>query len=181
MDKILMGFKKTKRAAFRTKEYSALLGKKTYARLVLHRLKKKNELVLVRNGFWAFPDSLPEAIACEVSMPCYLSFHSAIYMHGLTTQIPRVIQLAVTRNAKSYYVLSNKVQEYKIKKVFFTGFTSKDGLLLASPEKAFADSINVPRSCPDFVLEEVLEKIDLNNAKKFISKPGLKRLGGFYD
>ena len=167
---------KAGRNAFRTREFAAFVGNEAYARVVLHRLHKKKQLVPAKRGWWAFPNALPEEVACEISKPCYVSFHSALYLHGLTTQIPRIVQLAVARNAKTYSVLGVRVKEYKIKKEFFNGFYAKESLLVASAEKAFADCLNAPRSCPKIILKETLGGIDLDLAKKFISKPGLKRL-----
>jgi len=179
MDKILEGWVKSGRHAFRTREYVALLGKSAYARLVLHRLKERGELLKVRRGWWAFPSSMPEAVACEISAPAYLSFHSALYLHGLTTQVPKLIQLAVTRFGKKYSIMGREVKEYKIEKSKFNGFSVKDGVHLASPEKAFADCLNVPRSCPEIVLREAIGKIDVKKAKPWLSKAGIRRLGRF--
>ena len=178
MDKILTGFRRAGRAAFRMREYAALLGKRGYARLVLHRLKERGELVLVKRGWWAFPESIPEAVACELSRPCYVSFHSALFLHGLTTQTPRSVQVAVARRTKpSYEVFGLKVKEFKIAKSRFNNFSAKDGVLLASSEKAFADCISLPRTCPDFILREVVEKIDVDLVRQLLSsKAAVRRL-----
>lgn len=176
MNVILGGFVRLGRSAFRTREYTGLLGKPAYARLALHRLKKKGELVLVRRGWWAFPKALPEAVACEISKPCYVSFHSALYLHGLTTQISRVIQLAVVRNGGNYNVFGTKVKEYRVDASRFNNFFSKEGLLLAAPEKAFADCLNTPRACPEVVLKEALSKISEDAARQLASAAGAKRL-----
>jgi len=180
MDEIIRAFRKSGRAAFRTREYGALLGKRGYARLALHRLKLREEIISVRNGWWAFPDSVPEAIACEVSTPCYVSFHSALFLHGLTTQVPRTIQLAVSRQARRYVIAGVEAKEYRIKKASFTGFQRKDALLLASPEKAVADSLNLPRACPDVVLAEAIRGIDKEIVEGMLvtaaAKKRLKRL-----
>lgn len=180
MDGILQLIKKAGKTAFRTKEYAALLNKSKYARLVLHRLKEKGELVRIKNGWWAFANSAPEAIAVEVSKPAYLSFHSALFLHGLTTQIPSKIQLAVSRKVKNYSFDSYSVKEFKIKKNEFTAFFRKGALLIASAEKALADAISYPRSCPEVVLIESLKKIDLTKINEFLhtkaAKKRLKRL-----
>jgi len=177
MDNILTSLKKSGRHAFSTKEYTALLGKKGYARLVLHRQKGKGEIVLVRNGWWAFADSIPEGVACEISKPCYVSFHSALFLHKMTTQTPRNIQVAVTRKTKPYVIFGMKVKEFKITKKRFNGFYAKEGILLASPEKAFADCLSFPRSCPEMVLFEAVGKIDIELVKSLISsKAAGKRL-----
>lgn len=176
MDKILQAMKTTGKTAFRTREYAALLGKPVYARLVLHRLKIRGELIKVKNGWWAFPESMPEAIASEVSKPAYVSFHSALAMHKLTMQIPKYVQMAVTRRAKKYEISGMGIREYKIKNNEFGGFYRREGILLASPEKAFADSLNYPRACPEIVLIDALDKIDIEEVKKLINKKSEKRL-----
>ncbi|MDO8339620.1 MAG: hypothetical protein Q7T16_03100 [Candidatus Burarchaeum sp.] len=180
MDEILEGLKRAGRAAFRTREYAALLGKPGYARLVLHRLHVKGKLRKVRNGWWAFPDALPESVACEISTPCYLSFFSALALHGLTTQMPRGIQLAVARKPKAYAVFGMRVKEFNVGKRRFGGFVQKEGLFLATPEKAFADCLLFPRACPQIVLYEALPEIDVEKVKQLAltraAKARLRRL-----
>ncbi len=168
MDDILTSLKKAGRHAFRTREYSNLLSKGAYARLVLHRLKLKNEIISIKNGWWAFADSSLEAIACEISKPAYVSFHSALFLHGLTTQVPRCIQIATTRKTKKYSVCNIKVIEFKIPKKSFNNFYSKNGVLLASKNKAFADCISLPRSCPDIILYEALDDITVDEVRSFL-------------
>ena len=175
MDEILNSLKKAGRAAFRTREYAALLSKGAYARLVLSRLRKKGELARVRNGWWAFPDAMAQAVACEVSKPAYLSFHSALSLRGLTTQIPRSMQLAVARSPKKYEVFGTPVMEYRVKS--FSGFSNEGGLLLVLPEKALADCLSVPRACPEIVLLEAAGNMDARKAEPFLSgKPAKARL-----
>ncbi len=176
MDKILAGFRKIGRAAFSTGEYSALLGRRGYARVALHRLKKRGKIENAKRGWWAFANSTPEEVACTISAPAYLSFHSALHMHGLTTQIPRTIQVAVARNAKKYEISGNHVAEYKIRPEHFNNYEAKDGVLLATPEKALADCLNVPRACTKTVLLEAAEQVDLKKAEWFLTRTGKKRL-----
>jgi predicted transcriptional regulator of viral defense system len=178
MDKILLKFRRSGRSAFRTREYAALLGKPGYARLVLHRLKQRGEIVPASRGWWAFPDALPEAVACGVSQPCYVSFHSALFLHGLTVQTPRLVQLAVARNAKRYELNGLEVREYRVKKDRFNNFYRKDNILLASPEKAVADCLSAPRACPEMILSEVVGKVDTSMVKKLLGTKAAKmRLG----
>ena len=117
------------------------------------------------------------AIASEISKPCYISFHSAIYLHGLTTQIPRKIQIAVIRRTRKYSILGMEAKEYKLKKGQFNGFYRKEGIMIADANKAFADSLNYPRACPDIVLIEALGSIDLKKLDiRGTAKRRLRRL-----
>ncbi|PIU02799.1 MAG: hypothetical protein COT55_01665 [Candidatus Diapherotrites archaeon CG09_land_8_20_14_0_10_32_12] len=175
MNEIIGKIKSSGRAAFRTKEFAVLLGKKEYARQVLHRLKEKNELISIKKGWWAFPDAMPEAVACELFMPCYISFHSALYLHGLTTQIPKKVQLAVTKNSRSISVFGVQIKKYKIKQKEFNSFCKKDNLLLASKEKAFADAVNYPRSCPEIVLKEAISCVELKQVRTYLNSEESRR------
>lgn len=169
MRKIIDIIRSEGRSAFSSKEYAALKGKPAYAHVELHRLHQKGIIRLVRRGWWALADAMPEAIACEISAPAFLSFHTALHLHGLTTQSPRSIQLAVARNAKKYSIFGTPVQEYRIEKNQFDNYEKMDGLLLAKPEKALADALNVPRSCPAFIITEALSQIDLEKIRPMLT------------
>ena len=162
---------------FRAREFIAALGgKANYAYVALHRLKRAKKLESVRNGWWAKAGATPEEIASAVSYPCYLSFHSALHAHGLTTQIPRFVQLAVCRKARKYAFAGNEAREYRIKKEEFGGFEIKEGSPIASPEKAFLDCLRFPRACPNAILAEAAEKIDIWEVKRQCNKRMRKRL-----
>lgn len=168
-------FKGSGRAAFRGREYAALAGNKAYARVELYRLHKKGQIVPVKNGWWAFPDALPEAIACEMSAPCYLSFHSALNFHGLTTQSPREIQVAVARNSQKYFVHGTLVREYRVKKNQFNHFAKTDGLIVAAPEKALADAISLPKTCPQAVITEALKTVETEKIRPLLYSDAAKK------
>ncbi len=167
--KIIDIIRQAGQSAFRTQEYVALTQNPNYAHVQLHRLHQKDIIQIVRRGWWAFPDAMPEAVACEMSAPAYLSFHTALHLHGLTTQPYRKIQLAVARNAKKYAVLATPVQEYRVAKNQFRDYEKKDGLLIAKPEKALADALNVPRSCPEFIITEVLHQIEPEKIRPYLA------------
>jgi predicted transcriptional regulator of viral defense system len=162
---------------FRAREFiSALGGKAAYAYVALHRLKRAKRIEGIRNGWWAKAGATPEEIASAVSYPCYLSFHSALHAHGLTTQIPRFVQLAVCRKARKYGFEGGEAREYRIKKEEFGGFEVKEGIPIASPEKAFADCLRIPRACPNAILSEAIGGVDIWEVKKACNKRMLKRL-----
>ena len=165
------------RPAFRTVEFCGLQRKGSlYARQTLHRLKTRGKIIHIRRGWWAKPDALAETIAGIISYPGSLSFHSALYLHGLTTQIPRHIQIAVGRKARRYEVLDTQVQEYRLPKKMLGGFEVRDHMPLARAEKAFADCLRLPRACPDIILAEAFPKLDENKISAFCSGPMKRRL-----
>jgi predicted transcriptional regulator of viral defense system len=167
-DKTLSAFGKN---VFSTREFTALLGKSAgYARLALHRLKARKKIVNVKRGWWAEPNALPEEAATAISFPCYVSFHSALYLHGATTQIPSLVQLAVARKARKYLVFGNAAREYRVPAAAFSGFDSRKDFPLASPEKAFADCLRLPRACPEIVLVEALSALDERKIRGYCAR-----------
>ncbi len=162
---------------FQAKEFIAALGgKREYAYVVLNRLKKKGKIKNVKRWWWAKSGAAPEEIAAAISYPCYLSFHSALHAHGLTTQFPRAVQLAVCRKARKYVFAGGEAREYGFEKNEFGGFEIREGIPIATPEKAFADCLRFPRACPQVVLAEALEKVNVWEVKKLCNKRMLKRL-----
>jgi len=160
---------------FRAREFIAALGgRAAYAYVALHRLKRAKRIDGIRNGWWAKAGAAPEEIASAVSYPCYLSFHSALHVHGLTTQIPRFVQLAVRRKARKYGFAGGEAREYRVGE--FNGFEIKEGIPIASPEKAFSDCLRIPRACPNAILSEAMGKVDIWEVKKACNKRMLKRL-----
>ncbi len=165
------------RPSFRTVEFAVAQGRgRLYARQALHRLKKKKLVLGVMRGWWAKPDALPEQAAPIISYPAYLSFHSAIYLHQLTTQIPRTVQLAIARKAKKYSVMGTPVEEYGLPKGMFGGYEVKDGVPLAGAEKAFADCLKIPRACPLMVLAEAFPELDEGKILAFCTNAMKRRL-----
>lgn len=162
---------------FRAREFIAALGgRNEYAYVALNRLKKKGKIESAKKGWWAKRGAAAEEIAAAISYPCYLSFHSALHAHGLTTQIPRFVQLAVLRKARKYRFANGEAREYKLKKSEFGGFEVKEGIPMATPEKAFADCLRLPRSCPAIILAEALGKVNIWEVKGNCNRRMLKRL-----
>lgn len=162
---------------FLAREFIAALGgKKDYAYVALNRLKQRGKIENVRRWWWAKDGATPEEIAAAISYPCYLSFHSALHVHGLTTQIPLFVQLAVCRKARKYGFAGGEAREYRVKKEEFGGFEIVEGIPVASAEKAFADCLRLPRACPSAILAEAMDGVDVWKVKKMCNRRMLKRL-----
>ncbi len=162
---------------FRVREFAAVQGKGiAYARVALHRQKLAGRIVQAKQGWWAKQGVLPLEAASAISYPCYVSFLSALALHGLTTQSSGVVQLAVCRRARKYSAMGEGVQEYKLPKEAFAGFVVDNGVPIAEAEKAFADCLRLPRACPAVVLSESLLKLDGKKIRRHCSKRMLARL-----
>ncbi|MBI5066406.1 hypothetical protein HZA97_09305, partial [Candidatus Woesearchaeota archaeon] len=79
-----------------------IIGKKrAYARLYLHRLKKRELLNEIEKGKYALSDD-PYEIGSNLLFPSYVSFLSAYFIYGFTTQIPISAQIICCKPKKSF-------------------------------------------------------------------------------
>jgi hypothetical protein len=103
----------------------------------LRRLALAGLVSPVRKALWALDDR-PDPLA---PYPSYVSLQTALYRHGMITQIPTTIYLvSLARTAR----VETKLATYSVHHVqpeFFGGFEHDpgSGVKLASPEKALVD------------------------------------------
>jgi len=115
-----------------------------HASTVLARLAAARHLVRLRRGVWAFPQridplSLPGLLTAP--LPSYVSLQSALYLHGLISQMPAVTYAVSLARARRFDTPLGVVSIHHVTPSFFFGFdqTGPKGALLASPEKALVD------------------------------------------
>lgn len=115
-----------------------------YANKILRRLADAKAIVHLRRGLWGLPELIDPLMLVDyltAPLPSYVSLHTALYYHGLISQIPDVIygvSLARTRR----YV--NPIATYSIHhinpKLFFDfEIQGKNHIRIAKPEKALFD------------------------------------------
>ena len=74
----------------------------------------------------------------------YVSFISALHLHGIIEQIPQVVTLASTAHTSTIRTLAGTFSVHQIDPVIFDGFDWYKGegsFLIAGPEKALIDSL----------------------------------------
>lgn len=138
------------RPVFTTRELAALAGKSlSNTSQGLGYLARQGLLIKVRRGLWA--DPADERLSVFAAVPflvsgqrAYISFISALHLHGLIEQIPRVTTLASTAHSK---IVRTSLGDYRIHRIapsFFAGFDWYRGgksFLIASQEKALVDTL----------------------------------------
>jgi len=82
-----------------------------------------------------------ENVAAQIYIPNYLSFESALTKHGILNLIPYTLTFATTRKTKKYTLQKQKIEFRQISPELFFGFEMKNGIYIASPEKAFLDQV----------------------------------------
>lgn len=82
-----------------------------------------------------------ENVAAQLYIPNYLSFESALTKYGILNLIPYTLTFATTRKTKKYTLQKQKIEFRQISPELFFGFEMKNGMYIASPEKAFLDQV----------------------------------------
>jgi len=147
---ILPVIKKLGHRVFTTHELSSASGRSlSVVTQSLNNLVKEGAVVKIRRGVWA--EEGPEAISPYTVIPylfpahrAYVSFISALHMHGIVEQIPQVMTLASTAHAGIIKTAIGIFYVHHINPSFFCGFGWYKGsgsFLIAEPEKALVDSL----------------------------------------
>jgi predicted transcriptional regulator of viral defense system len=82
-----------------------------------------------------------ENVAAQLYIPNYLSFESALSRYGILNLIPYTLSFATTRKTKKCTLREQEIEFRQIDRRLFFGFEMKNGIYIASPEKAFLDEV----------------------------------------
>lgn len=148
---ILSAIKKLKRPIFTTREAAACAGGSLSNTVqALNHLVKEGVAIKISRGVWGLdmggarfsqysiiPFLLPRSRA-------YVSFLSALHLHGIIEQIPQSVMLVSTGHTKTVKTKLGTFFFHKISPGFFRGFGWYKGVgefLIAEPEKALVDCL----------------------------------------
>jgi predicted transcriptional regulator of viral defense system len=130
---------------FETGDAAVRLGlSNTHASATLARLAAARQLVRLRRGLWALPGRVdPLALPARLTapLPSYVSLQSALYFHGMISQVPAITYAVSLARARRYTTPLGVVSVHHVTPGFFFGFAEagRQGALIASPEKALVD------------------------------------------
>lgn len=168
---------------------AALRVSKSSASRALRTLAARGLVERVGHGLWSLDDkaSDPRLLAREITRPypAYVSFASALAAHGALDQIPREIALASTGRPKRVRTAQATFRVHRLPAALFGGFAVRDGVALASPEKALFDFAYVTQASgrtrerlPELDLPARFSRRTLNEWIKRISSPRLRSMVG---
>jgi len=116
----------------------------SHASQILRRLSKAGFFLPLARGKWAChtaidPLLLPECLTAPA--PSYISFQSALYYHGMISQIPDTVYAASLARTCQYKTPIARISIHHIQPSFFFGFevVARSGIKMATPEKALLD------------------------------------------
>ena len=180
----ILGYLKEKGRQFFTVEDFASMFHITpnYAAQVVLRLKRGGEIVEVEKGKYVLSgmEEDPFVIGCFSVDPSYISFKTALYIHGLIDKYEEEEVYVATPKRKSPFSFRHFIFRYiTLKPYRFFGFSSiiKDdrNIRVAFPEKAIIDAVEEPRYGPDFedlirILFESEDRISISRLIKYAIK-----------
>ncbi len=132
-------------AVFQTADASAWLNiSQAHASQLLSRLAEFGHLVHLKRGRWAFRDrvellDLPQYLTNP--FPSYISLQSALYYHGMISQIPAVTYAVSIARTKTYETPLGVISVHHVHPSFFFGYEARENtdIKMATPEKALID------------------------------------------
>src|SRR4030042_5079078 len=130
---------------FQTSDAAAYLGiGSAHASKLLARLAASGHLARLGGGRWGFKDridlfALPEYLTSPY--PSYVSLQSALYHHGMISQIPSVLYAVSLARTRTYKTDMGTVSVHHVDPSMFFGYRSmpRGAGKLATPEKALID------------------------------------------
>lgn len=152
-------------------EASKILGvDKDTAYRLLSRLEDKEAIVRIERGKYIIRRFYSELdiydIAPHVTQPSYLSLWSGLHYYGLTTQVPRVVFLMVTRARNSLKLQGYELRYVKVKNKLFFGYKSTGKNIVAEPEKLILDCLAFPHYAGGFdEIRNAVESAELDLVK----------------
>lgn len=119
------------------------------ARVLGSRYRKKGIFIRIKNNFYVSEAAWARyeredffRIANFLQVPSYISFVSALSYYGVTTQVPRdYYESASVKRSREFAAGGIVFAFRKIKREYYSGFEKRNGLFIATPEKALLDSL----------------------------------------
>lgn len=147
---ILKFIKKLNHSVFTTRELSIISGKSlSTTTQALNFLQQQGVVLKIYRGVWAEVTNHnlgPYEVIPFLFMKSrvYVSFTSALHLHGIIEQIPQIISLASMSHTR---VVCTKIASFSVHQIapsFFNGFgwyKDTGSFLIAEPEKALIDCL----------------------------------------
>lgn len=148
---LLAQLKKLGGQSFSTNDVMALLDiEKSNASKALCQLERSGHVMRIKRGLWIFPDNvelsaLPAFLVAP--FPCYISLHSALFHHGMISQIPESVYVMSPARTRVFKTRAGTVSVHHVAQSFFFGYEpiGQGTIQMATPEKALIDFLYM---CP---------------------------------
>lgn len=145
LDEILACIRKTGQHVMGTADVMALLNiNKDHASHALCRLAESGHVARLKRGVWLVSENRDPFLLAEyltAPFPAYISLHTALYHHGMVSQMPSAIYCMSPARSRTYDTPLGRYSVHHVAESFFFGFEplGNTQIKMASPEKALLD------------------------------------------
>ena len=148
------------------------------ARVLCSRYVKKGIFVRLKNDFYVL-DQAWEAMGREdffllanfLQVPSYASLLTALSWQGISSQVPRgTVENIGLRRSVRFEARGSTFRYYRVQKALYFGFAAEKNFFIATPEKAFADTVylcSLGRYAADFSALN-MQKLDQGRLKRIL-------------
>lgn len=132
-----------KQPILRTQDISACLNVPLpQASKIAERLAEAGRFVRLMRGKWATTNKIDPLILPEyltTPFPSYVSLQTALFYHGMISQIPHTIYAISLGRTRLYKTQFGNISIHHIQPDFFFGYDMIEQINIATPEKALID------------------------------------------
>lgn len=135
---------------FTVDDLQELLGiKPESARVLCARYTRRGFFIRLKRNFYVLSEKWENfstedflKISNILQVPSYISFMTALSLYEVSTQVQRdFYENASLKRSASFEVKGSMFNFHKLKKIYYFDFIKKDGIFIATREKAFVDSV----------------------------------------
>lgn len=144
----------------------------------LSRFTDQGVLIRLQRGVYALAGTSVniEKVANQLYYPSYLSFESALSDYGILSQVPYTQTFATAKLPKRLTLGQTEIEFRQLKKELYFGYSMKNGINIAEPEKALLDQLYMV-SLGKATLN--IKELDLRKIKKSVLNEYAKRFPRF--
>jgi len=160
LHKVLDELKDTRLYVFRTADIARILNLSNNAASVyIYRMKRMGMIHSIENGkFSISPD--PFVVSTQLIFPSYISFSTALYLHGRLGQVINNIYVITSRKKKPLHFMNTKIRFVTFPPHRIFGYRKRrkgeSFIMVADMEKTAIDCLHLPRYLPVSLLLEAL-------------------------
>lgn len=174
-DKLLLSIKDISRLLSISEESAKVSAVRYVKASSLSRLKK--DTYILTSKLKTLTEVELFSIANLIQVPSYISLTSALSYFDISTQIVRgAVESIAVKRSKRVAVNNYEFIFSLVKKNFYAGFERREGIFIASPEKALADAVylsSIGKYNADFYAID-FKKTKLSQVDRFIDLTNLK-------
>ena len=148
-------------------------------KVLLHRLVGDGWMWRVTRGVYSISRN-PYVVATSLTHPSYVSFASALHLHGVIEQMPFAVTVATSRARKEIDTEVGRITFVQVRPSLNYGFRKErydDGeARVADLEKTVIDCLYLPRHVPMSDIVEAVRQCDVATLESYADRSGVEAI-----